>query len=312
MLEQRADDDREIADPETALSVEESVASDAQSQNASPEESSDGGHVIESLGSDPPKPPPVGTAVDPADLPPEIAAKINKPSPWVAPAAALSARGGAAPPMSIGAPSLASGPPSLGSAPSSLTDGPPSLGRGPQSLGRGQSLGSAPQSPGSPTPSPSDITHVRAQQAASPPPPPAAAAAGAALHLSSPITLDDNDVLSSTVPPIEGQHSALPFTDEKTTERHSPQQSTTAPFDNKALTAMPVEHYAALCALCGVFPERLTDTHARFGIEDNATRNQLDELWQTRFTKNSSLHQLWSVLFAQFRQWLTLHGREPA
>ena len=353
LLEQQADDDRDIVDPETEAaqsSDEPSLSEDG------PADEDSSGHVIESQDSDPPKPPKVGSAPVAGELPPEIAAKINKPSPWVAPARALAARGGAGgPPLSSGSPpSLAQGPASLGSGPASLGSGPISLGGATAALGSPsaalgtstaalgsapEALGSAPVAVGS-TPvasapvavgsappaagsGPGDQTasrgshpplpigeasHVRVDQAPSPHPPVSAAAP---LSPSSPITLDDGDVVSTTGPAIAATRSVLPF-DEDKTQQHKSATETTAPFDNKALTAMPVERYAALCALCGVFPERLTETHARFGIEDNDTRQKLDALWHGRFSKNTSLHQLWGVLFAQFRQWLPLYGRESA
>src|SRR5690606_29956843 len=54
--------------------------------------------------------------------------------------------------------------------------------------------------------------------------------------------------------------------------------------------------YAALSAACGALPRRRRETHAKFGIADDAMRGRLDDAWEQRFVAEPELRQLWELL----------------
>jgi len=62
-----------------------------------------------------------------------------------------------------------------------------------------------------------------------------------------------------------------------------------------------VAKYAAFCAACAEFPDRLADTMAGYGIGDVAQRAALDQLWQDRFDDEPEVMSKWEELFAHFR-----------
>jgi hypothetical protein len=72
---------------------------------------------------------------------------------------------------------------------------------------------------------------------------------------------------------------------------------------------MTLPEYAALCATCGAFPDRVRETHAKFGVSNDAARRRLDEAWQRCFAEHGDLEELWRALRAQFRSWLVQYGQ---
>ena len=72
---------------------------------------------------------------------------------------------------------------------------------------------------------------------------------------------------------------------------------------------MTLPEYAALCATCGAFPDRVRETHAKFGVSNDAARRRLDEAWQQCFAEDGNLEELWRALRAQFRSWLVQYGQ---
>jgi hypothetical protein len=72
---------------------------------------------------------------------------------------------------------------------------------------------------------------------------------------------------------------------------------------------MSLPEYAALSAACGAFPDRVRETHAKFGVSDDAARRRLDEAWQKCFSEDGELEELWRTLRSQFRAWLVQYGQ---
>ena len=72
--------------------------------------------------------------------------------------------------------------------------------------------------------------------------------------------------------------------------------------------SMSAPVYAVLCATCGAFPDRVSETHAKFGIADHEAREALDDAWQRVFDEEPRLRELWDALFKQFRAWLIQYG----
>jgi hypothetical protein len=69
-----------------------------------------------------------------------------------------------------------------------------------------------------------------------------------------------------------------------------------------------VSAYAALCASCAEFPDRVLATLAGYGVRDEAARADLDEHWQDRFDDDPALLEKWEQLFAHFRASLRRRG----
>jgi len=68
-----------------------------------------------------------------------------------------------------------------------------------------------------------------------------------------------------------------------------------------------VAKYAAFCAACAEFPERLAETLAGYGIRDAAERAAVDQAWQDRFDDEPDAMTKWEELFAHFRGSLRKH-----
>jgi len=62
-----------------------------------------------------------------------------------------------------------------------------------------------------------------------------------------------------------------------------------------------VSRYAAFCAACSAFPDRVAQTQSEYGIADEASRRALDDHWADMFDDDASLQQQWERLFQQFR-----------
>jgi hypothetical protein len=62
-----------------------------------------------------------------------------------------------------------------------------------------------------------------------------------------------------------------------------------------------VARYAALCAACAAYPQRIAETLREYGIASDHERTRIDAAWQDRFDDDPALQQQWERLFHQFR-----------
>jgi len=62
-----------------------------------------------------------------------------------------------------------------------------------------------------------------------------------------------------------------------------------------------VAKYAAFCAACAVYPGRVSDTEAQYGVVGPGARCELDDTWQDRFDDDPELFAYWEKLLGQFR-----------
>jgi len=62
--------------------------------------------------------------------------------------------------------------------------------------------------------------------------------------------------------------------------------------------------YAAFCAACAGFPDRVPDTEQQYGIVSPQHRRYVDDTWQDRMDTDPSLQEQWEELFARFRSQL--------
>ena len=69
-----------------------------------------------------------------------------------------------------------------------------------------------------------------------------------------------------------------------------------------------VAKYAAFCASCAEFPDRLPQTMAGYGVPNDAARAALDQQWQDRFDDDEALLAKWEELFQSFRTSLRALG----
>ncbi len=128
-----------------------------------------------------------------------------------------------------------------------------------------------------------------------------------------------------TAPPPEAAEQAEPFNPEPSSEEPSsdePVGSGTVqalPADAlKAMAAVPfgdeqpagpplpeltVEQYAGLSVECNLYPGHLAQTLQRYGVPDEATRLQLDQVWQQRFAADPELKQRFTQARAAHEAW---------
>lgn len=66
-------------------------------------------------------------------------------------------------------------------------------------------------------------------------------------------------------------------------------------------SAWTVSKYAAFCAACSVYPDRVQQTQHDYGIGDDACRRRLDDHWSDVFDDDGAAHQQWEQLVRQFR-----------
>jgi hypothetical protein len=64
--------------------------------------------------------------------------------------------------------------------------------------------------------------------------------------------------------------------------------------------ASSVVAYAALCARCAAFPDRVAATQLEYGIGSVLERCSIDEHWQDRFDEDPALHREWERLCALY------------
>lgn len=62
-----------------------------------------------------------------------------------------------------------------------------------------------------------------------------------------------------------------------------------------------VAKYAAFCAACAAFPDRIALTQREYGIANDFQRVNIDTLWQDRFDERPDLQREWERLFAHYR-----------
>jgi hypothetical protein len=78
--------------------------------------------------------------------------------------------------------------------------------------------------------------------------------------------------------------------------------------DSAGSVVHSVAKYAAFCAACAEFPDRLPQTMAGYGVPDDAARAALDRQWQDRFDDDADLLTKWEELFQSFRTSLRALG----
>jgi len=69
-----------------------------------------------------------------------------------------------------------------------------------------------------------------------------------------------------------------------------------------------VARYAAFCAACAEFPDRIAQTRSGYGVTDDEARAALDGAWQDRFDDDPELLGRWEQLFGSFRRSLRAGG----
>ena len=74
------------------------------------------------------------------------------------------------------------------------------------------------------------------------------------------------------------------------------------------LSGWSVSRYASFCAACAAFPTRVAQTQLEYGLPDDASRAQLDDLWQDRFDDDPAMQSQWEQTFRQFREQLQKRG----
>ncbi len=101
-----------------------------------------------------------------------------------------------------------------------------------------------------------------------------------------------------------GPHRAIPPPAIRGTANAMPQarESDTSP----NLGAWTLSRYAAFCAACAAFPERVADTQHQYGIDGAAARRALDDHFGARFDADADELEQWERLVAQFRGQLVL------
>lgn len=62
-----------------------------------------------------------------------------------------------------------------------------------------------------------------------------------------------------------------------------------------------VSRYAAFCAACSAYPERVVDTQREYGLAGHDARRALDDHFSARFDNEPELAGQWERMFAQFR-----------
>jgi hypothetical protein len=213
---------------------------------------------------------------------------------------------GAEAPPSTPEPDDVTPPPSLDellsisdSPPPSIGDFPPSPWTEPSRAVQSSVKASAPAIPPPPVSEPAPPPMVTARNAE----PPLPEAVDPPLEES---TADEGDERSRTLPPGPMESEALPFPSGPNPE--TPETESLPPPALASVIAgwppMTVVSYAALCASCEAMPQRLAETHAKFGITDSAARESLDAVWRSKLEEDARLHALWSALTEQFKTWL--------
>ena len=133
-----------------------------------------------------------------------------------------------------------------------------------------------------------------------PPPEPAPVQSTGAL----PVAAAEEVPASETAPEGPARPWVLPF---RTSEAHP--LAPAEPWSEAAgEPAMTLPRYAAMCASCRAFPERVAETHAKFGIQGQAARLALDEAWRGRFEADPRLEELYRALLTRMSGWLTRYG----
>jgi hypothetical protein len=69
-----------------------------------------------------------------------------------------------------------------------------------------------------------------------------------------------------------------------------------------------VSKYAAFCAACAAFPDRVLQTQQQYGLADATARARLDDWWANRFDDDPGLQEQWERMFSQFREQLRRQG----
>jgi len=115
-------------------------------------------------------------------------------------------------------------------------------------------------------------------------------------------------ILSSSEPAVGRLDAALPFTKPPATQPTPAMDAGDLAEVRLGTPALTLAQYAALCAACGALPDRVHETHAKFGLPDAAAREELDSAWQQHFDTDPNAHHLWQVLLKQFRAWLVQYG----
>ena len=62
--------------------------------------------------------------------------------------------------------------------------------------------------------------------------------------------------------------------------------------------------YAALRALCAVYPNYIDDMNGRYRLADEAARRALDETWQSRLASHPREKRLFDILCDLFEDWI--------
>lgn len=113
----------------------------------------------------------------------------------------------------------------------------------------------------------------------------------------------------TTEPPEAPADEPLPFSERP--NPHTPDAKSLPPTALASVIAglppMTVVSYAAFCASCEAMPQRLAETHAKFGVIGENARASLDDAWRRKLDEDARLHDLWQALTDQFRTWLTMH-----
>jgi hypothetical protein len=117
---------------------------------------------------------------------------------------------------------------------------------------------------------------------------------------------EEHDVRHKTLPPAPMGEEVLPFASAPNPETPN-SKSLPPPALASVIAGLPpmtVVSYAALCASCQAMPQRVAETHAKFGVTDGAARDSLDAVWKAKLAEDDRLHALWAALTDQFRSWL--------
>ncbi len=67
-----------------------------------------------------------------------------------------------------------------------------------------------------------------------------------------------------------------------------------------AIPPMSLERYAAFCAECATFPERIRQLRVEYGLRNEDAHERLDEWWQKRFDNKPAMRQQWEALCDEF------------
>jgi hypothetical protein len=114
--------------------------------------------------------------------------------------------------------------------------------------------------------------------------------------------------------------AALPFGDEAPRSQRSEAIPASTPSESwreppkvppptSALPVLSIEQYAAFCVEVWLHPKRTSETLARYGVRDDASRLALDAAWAERFGREPETEEQWRALCAHYREWFRSNKR---